>query len=59
MRNKTQQQVMAEVEAVNKAMSQLENRRIRLTLLSQFQKQGVTRKNHSWYVSGNRLVVSN
>ncbi len=58
MRTKSQQQVLAEIATINKAIAQLENKQARLNVLSQFQKQGATRKHLTWKVSGNQLVKS-
>ena len=51
--NKTQYQVQAEYEAVQKMIVDLQNKRTRLNLLQQFQRQGVTRSDWTWFVAGN------
>lgn len=51
--NKSQQQVQAEVEALQKMISNLQNASTRLSLLQQFQRQGVTRPDWTWFVAGN------
>jgi hypothetical protein len=51
-KNKTTQQVQAEVEAVQKAIAELQNRQARLGLLHQVQRHGVTRPDSIWFVAG-------
>ena len=53
VRNKSQQQVQAEYEAVQKRIATLQNASTRLSLLRQFQQQGVTRLDWTWFVAGN------
>lgn len=52
-RNKTQQQVQTEYEMLQKMISNLRNSSTRLNLLQQFQRQGVTRPDWTWFVAGN------
>lgn len=51
--NKTQQQVQAEYEALQKMIANLQNASTRLSLLRQFQAKGVTRADWTWFVAGN------
>ncbi len=51
--NKSQQQVQAEYDALQKMIANLQNSRTRLSLLQQFQRQGVTRPDWTWFVAGN------
>jgi hypothetical protein len=51
--NKTQQQVQAEYEALQKTIASLHNSSTRLSLLRQFQQKGVTRPDWTWFVAGN------
>lgn len=52
IKNKTTQQVQAEVEAVQKAIAELQNHQTRLGLLHQMQRQGVTRPDSTSFVAG-------
>lgn len=51
--NKSQQQVQAEYEALQKMIANLQNSSTRLSLLQQFQQKGVTRPDWTWFVAGN------
>lgn len=51
--NKTQQQVQAEYEALQKMIASLQSSSTRLNLLRQFQTKGVTRPDWTWFVAGN------
>lgn len=52
-RNKSQQQVQMEYAMLQKMISNLQNSSTRLNLLQQFQRQGVTRAEWTWFVAGN------
>ncbi|GMV52188.1 MAG: hypothetical protein AMXMBFR67_37310 [Nitrospira sp.] len=51
--NKTIERVHAEYEAIKRAMAELQNRQASLTLLHQFQCQGVSRPDWTWFIAGN------
>ncbi len=50
--NKTKQQVQTEFEAVQQAISELQNQQARLGLLYQVQRHNVTRPDWTWFVTG-------
>lgn len=52
-RNKSQQQVQMEYAMLQKMINNLQNSSTRLNLLQQFQRQGVTRPDWTWFVAGN------
>ncbi len=49
-RNKSQQQVQVEYAMLQKMINNLQNSSTRLNLLQQFQRQGVTRPDWTWFV---------
>jgi hypothetical protein len=53
MSNMTTQQVQEQRAVIEKAVAELHNRRTALNLLYQFQRQGVTRPDWTWFVAGN------
>lgn len=51
--NMSRQQVQTEMQRLQKTIARLQNASTTLALLSQFQRQGVTRAEWTWFVAGN------
>jgi hypothetical protein len=52
--NLTSEQVQEQRAVIEKAVAELQTRRAVLNLLYQFQRQGVTRPDWTWFIPGNR-----
>jgi hypothetical protein len=52
-KNKSNQEVQQAYEAVNREIAVLQDKQIRLNLLHQVQRQGVTNAYWTWFVAGN------